>query len=231
MNLHHQNTEDEDTTVAGEATETDKQNALVLTFRDLFRSGGMNIILEEMETNRRSNRMQRRNVSSSSNVTICSSEEAHPVVIPPTNIHDQRLISLEQNVANMTCPRLIYQDEATPLLCEESGFIACTEILPSPLPLYSSGLFSSLAFIRRMKKEPENLTVPLNPEDENKTVATLRKVAKWSPRKQNSITFAVSLPADEKHTALAVVENAVNRVKEEQLMRKKKKKFLWLRFC
>lgn len=205
--------------------------ALVLTFRDLFRSGGLNVLLDEIDANRRPSKKNIHNVSCTSNRANCVTEAVIPVTNEPRHVPDSRLVLACNNAHSMTLPRLIHQDETSPLLQEDSASIICTDLVPSPsIPMHSSGLFSSLAFVKR-KKKPEPLTVPLNPEDENKTVDTLKKVLKWSPRKQNSTTFAVSLPVEEKHTALAVVENAVNRVKEEQLVRKKKRKFLWLKFC
>lgn len=211
----------------GKSNRSRKTTALVLTFRDLFRSGGLNLILDEMDTNRKPIKKNMHNTFSMSVITNSDAQAVIPVATQPTQLLDTKLAVLDQN-APITLPRLIYQDETMPLLQDDSTSVLCTDLVPRPRPVFPSGLFSRLAFIRHRQK---NVTVSLNPEDENKTVATLKKVLKWSPRKQNSATFAVSLPEGEKHVALAVVENAVNRVKEEQLTRKKKKKFLWLKFC
>lgn len=191
--------------------------AIVLTFRDLFRSGGLNFILDEMDGTNRPRRSSGRN-------SFTTTDNAGWGL--STNALD-----LNKHATPASIPvALDLQDETTPLLIDDMETVtSCTELVVYPAPTITRNFFSTLTFIRK-KKKPADLTVPLSCDNEAKTVETLRKVLKWSPKKQNSATFAVPLPRQEEHEALAVVQNAVNRVKEEQQQKKKKKKF-WLKIC
>ncbi|XP_054706637.1 uncharacterized protein LOC129216448 [Uloborus diversus] len=204
--------------------------ALVITFRDLFANGGLNLILDDIDASRRPPKKNRANSRSTSVVLPNTSNE---VSIVPA-VSSTRILNLtSDDQTRLPSLRCTMDDEITPLLMEESQPPVnwCSNPKPTiPLPLVPMNQLQRFSFSERWNREQTDFTVSLFPNDEKKTVNTLRKVLKWSPRKQNSASFAVTVPKEEEYKAVAVVQNAVNRVKEEQ-ERKKKRKFFRFTFC
>ncbi|GBN36531.1 hypothetical protein AVEN_64298-1 [Araneus ventricosus] len=219
--------------------------ALVITFRDLFASGGLNFLLEDMEANRSSRKLKYNNSQcmDTSKNSLKGEYKAGSVT------------SSSQNKIEMCETLKVALESEHPLATSDStNFLAdprdnTVALLHGDQIIASSGLsiFSGVESPSRLlvpinpesgalevygRKKHKNLTVPLSAEDENKTVDALRKVLKWSPRKQSLAKFSVPLPKEEEHKAVAVVQNAVNRVKEEQQQKRRRKfKLFKITFC
>ncbi|GIY58735.1 hypothetical protein CEXT_150051 [Caerostris extrusa] len=214
--------------------------ALVITFRDLFTSGGLNVLLEDMEMNRstkkiKSGKSNTTTANATSEVTCQSFCENRKLEVSQTlskalENAERDLIDLESDLRG-DAVRVLHEERliSTPKLPNTSRFEGITDLLV-PVTPESSAL--EVYGPNRRSKKYRSLTVPLSSEDENKTVDVLRKALKWSPRKQSVAKFAVQLPNEEEYKAVAVVQNAVNRVKEEQQQKRRRKfRFFKLKFC
>ncbi|GFS58020.1 uncharacterized protein TNIN_220921 [Trichonephila inaurata madagascariensis] len=210
--------------------------ALVLTFRDLFTNEGLNILLEDIEANRSSKKAKSNSFNSQSKSlyvsdTSCSKNINLPKLHVSNTVNNAtgNLIDLESDIIGETVPVLHEERMSSLLDMTLTRFERVPRIIQPVVP--ESG--SMEVYGRRGKnKKYKHLTVSLSPEDENKTVETLRKALKWSPRKQSVAKFTVPLPKEEEYKAVAVVQNAVNRVKEEQQQKRKRKfKLFKLTFC
>ncbi|KAF8776840.1 uncharacterized protein LOC129975889 isoform X2 [Argiope bruennichi] len=181
--------------------------ALVITFRDLFTSSGLNFLLEDLEANRTC-RKKMHNSSQQLETPKCELGKAFKIS------DSEHPLATSESIDFFDDPKTLSRD-----------------LTPSGLPSAGSPskLLVPVSAGSGMRRK-ETLAIPLSPEDEDKTVNALRKVLKWSPRKQNLATFSVPLPREEEHKAVAVVQNAVNRVKEEQ-QQKRKFKLFKLKFC
>ncbi|GFS94341.1 uncharacterized protein NPIL_88721 [Nephila pilipes] len=215
--------------------------ALVITFRDLFTNEGLNILLEDIEANR-SSKKAKSNASNSvintQSKSLCSSDISY---CKNSNLPK---LQVSETVNNATGNLIDFEsdlnEENVPILHEErilSPFDTPTpsrfEIVPRRIQPVAPDSGTVEVYGKNGKsKKHKHLTVSLSPEDENKTVQTLRKALKWSPRKQSIAKFSVPLPKEEEYKAVAVVQNAVNRVKEEQQQKRRRKfKFFKLTFC
>lgn len=203
---------------------------LVITFRDLFASGGLNYLVDDDSVNRM-NRSDRHNHTQQGKNSRNS-----------PNHNDSELEYTKQCLVDLTeegkclpeeSSTDLVRSENTVAILHEERIISSTELnLPVYIDSSRAPETRELEVFGRSKRRRTPVTVPLSSDDENKTVAALRKVLKWSPTKQSLATFAVTLPKEEEHKAVAVVQNAVNRVKEEQQKKKKRKfKFLKFTFC
>ncbi|CAL1300651.1 unnamed protein product [Larinioides sclopetarius] len=216
--------------------------ALVITFRDLFASGGLNFLLEDMEASRLSRKSKNIN-SQCWDTPKCSLKGEYKAASTTPNkvkMCETLKVALESEDPLATSDSADFladpRDNAVALLQDDqiitsSGFsnYSCAE---SPSRLLVPVNPESAALEVCGRKKHKNLTVPLSAEDENKTVDALRKVLKWSPRKQSLAKFSVPLPKEEEHKAVAVVQNAVNRVKEEQQQKRRRKfKLFKVTFC
>ncbi|KAG8184823.1 hypothetical protein JTE90_004921 [Oedothorax gibbosus] len=219
---------------------------LVFTFRELFASGGFNFLVEDDPLNRSLNKLNRHNhshrresIGNTPNSDACQLEYTKICVVDlPQKGND---LSELDTLNTETIPKEHMSLSSTELTMPVP---ICSNLVPEvrnrelDIRIKRNSNADSWAGTRELivfdtgtdKKRRQPVTVPLSSDDENKTVATLRKVLKWSPTKQNLATFAVSVPKEEEHKAVAVMQNAVNRVKEEQL-KKKKRRLFKLTFC
>ncbi|XP_035220259.1 uncharacterized protein LOC118193302 [Stegodyphus dumicola] len=212
---------------------------LVITFRDLFTPGALNFILDDLDGNRRTPRKDKGNSSSfrqnctkSSSVVHCDSlAQSCQKGISCTTMFSG---TVSREILATRANAVACEEETTPLLLNDEvpSFREelCEFSVPMPLVPYRETRGPLAILKNKFRREREIVTVTLTTEDEDKTVQTLRKALKWSPKKQELASFSVPLPNEDKHKAVAVVQNAVNRVKEEQLM-KKKRKFFRISFC
>ncbi|XP_015920033.2 uncharacterized protein [Parasteatoda tepidariorum] len=228
----------------GSQVQTRQAAALVLTFKDLFASGHLNLILEDIERNKAS--PTKNKCSSKLQKSRISIGQPSASSSPKVLRNGESVSSGTGQNSSMATPSvwpLVIEgiDESVPLLREER-IISCTRIdFESIDKLLAKRVASRLSRNEDRAQEStsktvscstgEKVTVSLSPDDEKETVAVLRKVFKWSPRKQSAVTFEVPLTKKEEHKAVAAVQNAVNRVKEENFKKKKKWKFPKLSLC
>ncbi|KFM59863.1 hypothetical protein X975_01467, partial [Stegodyphus mimosarum] len=201
---------------------------LVITFRDLFTPGALNFILDDLDGSRRTPKKDKGNSSSfkqnciKSSVRHCDSLAQSCCATIFSGTVSREMLATRTNA--VAC-----EEETTPLLPNDEGPFfrgeLCEFLVPMPLVPYRERRGPLAVLKNKFRKEREIVTVTLTTEDEDKTVQKLRKALKWSPKKQELASFSVPLPNEDKHKAVAVVQNAVNRVKEEQLMKKKRKFF------
>lgn len=215
--------------------------ALVITFRDLFTNEGLNILLEDIESNRSSRKAKSNSFNSTSKTeskSLCVSDISCSKGSNLPKLHVSK--TLNNATGNLIDFESDFNEETVPILHEErisSPFDTPNpsrfEIVPRRIqPIVpESGTMEVYGRSGKSKKY-KHLTVSLSPDDENKTVETLRKALKWSPRKQSVAKFTVPLPKAEEYKAVAVVQNAVNRVKEEQQQKRRRRfKLFKLAFC